>query len=262
MGDRWNRIPDGIEPIVGYRAWYYSIDQRGARLHPLFQSWSGVRSRASDWEGASWGWVMATCSHDARSWHVAPEEQCTCGFYAISTLQPVAEHVAWLDVTRPFGPGCTSGVILGRVELAGKIIEHEWGYRAERARIVEFIPLAGTERSVMILAARLGVPIAEPVDMPSVQDRFGALARHPQGTPPRFRDYVKEHRWLAATFLVGLVVVVIQPAMITTVTLFALLFADRLDRSVAPGQTPKPPPNRPSGAPPPRLPRGSPPPAA
>jgi len=136
------------------------------------------------------------------------------------------------------------------VELAGKIIEHEWGYRAERARIVEFIPLAGTERSVMILAARLGVPIAEPVDMLSVQDRFGALARHPQGTPPRFRDYVKEHRWLAATFLVGLVVVAIQPAMITTVTLFALLFADRLDRSVAPGQTPKPPPNRPSGAPP------------
>ena len=260
MGDRWNRIPDGIEPIVGYRAWYYSIDQRGARLHPLIQRGSGVAAGISDWDGASWWWVTATCSRGAASWHVAPEEDCTCGFYAMSTLPPVVSACGFR--TTEIGPGDTSGVVLGRVELAGKIIEHEWGYRAERARIVEFIPLAGTERSVMILAARLGVPIAEPVDMLSVQDRFGALARHPQGTPPRFRDYVKEHRWPAATFLVGLVVVAIQPAMITTVTLFALLFADRLDRSVAPRQTPKPPPNRPSGAPPPRLPRGSPPPAA
>jgi hypothetical protein len=118
MDDRWNRVPDGIDPIVGYRAWYYTIGQRGARLHPLIQRGSGVPAGVSDWDGASWGWVTATCSRGAASWHVAPEENCTCGFYAMSTLPPVVSACGFR--TAEIGPGDTSGVVLGRVELAGK----------------------------------------------------------------------------------------------------------------------------------------------
>jgi hypothetical protein len=259
MDDRWNRIPDGIDPIVGYRAWYYTIGQRGAQLHPLTRR-SAAAPGAGDWDGASWGWVTATCARDTASWHVAPEEDCTCGFYAMSTLPPVVSGCGFR--TGEVEPGATSGVVLGRVELAGKIIEHDRGYRAERARIAELIPFRGTEQSVMILAARLGVPIAEPVDMPSMQDGFGGFPGQPQGGPPRLRDYVEEHRWMAATILVGLVVVAIQPTTITTVVLFALLFADKLDRRVAPRQAPTPSPNRSRPTPPHRLPGGSLPPAA
>jgi hypothetical protein len=258
MDDRWNRIPDGIDPIVGYRAWYYTIGQRGARLHPLVRRGSGSPTGIGDWDGASWSWVTATCSHVAASWHVAPEEDCTCGFYAMSTLPPVVSGCGFRTVE--IGSGSTSGVVLGRVELAGKIIEHEWGYRAERARIAELIPFRGTEQSVMILAARLGLSIAEPVDVPSVQDEFAGLARHPRAGPPRFRDYVEEHRWMAATILVGLVVVAMQPTTITTVVLFALLYARKFDHSVAPRQAPTPFPNRARPTlPPPSLPNGSPP---
>jgi hypothetical protein len=118
MDDRWNRVPDGIDPIVGYRAWYYTIGQRGARLHPLIQRGSEVPAGVSDWDGASWGWVTTTCSRGAASWHVAPEENCTCGFYAMSTLPPVVSACGFR--TAEIGPGDTSGVVLGRVELAGK----------------------------------------------------------------------------------------------------------------------------------------------
>ena len=263
MDGRWNRIPDGIDPIVGYRAWYYEIGQREARLHPITQG-SGVGPKAGAWDGASWGWVTAMCSLvGPASWHVAPMEDCSCGFYAMRELQPVVQDAAQLHVWRNLGLGSTTGVVLGRVELAGKIIEHDRGYRAERARIAELIPFRGTGQSVIILAGRLGLPISEPVDMASMHERLGGSPGQPQETAPRFRDYLWEHRWMTGTLLVGLVVVALAPAMITTVTLFGVLFANKLDQGVVSGETHKPSPNLASPTPPPPwLPRGSSPPAA
>jgi hypothetical protein len=55
-------------------------------------------------------------------------------------------------------------VVLGRVLLSGKVIEHDFGYRAERARIAELIPFRSTERSIMVLADRLGVGMAPAVE--------------------------------------------------------------------------------------------------
>jgi hypothetical protein len=179
----------------------------------------------------------------------------------MSTLPPVVSACGFK--TAQIGTGSTSGVVMGRVELAGKIIEHERGYRAERARIAELIPFRGTEQSVMILAARLGLPISEPVDIPSMHERLGGLPGQSQGTAPRFRDYLWEHRWMTGTLLVGFVVVALAPSMITTVTLFTLLFANTLDQRVVSGEAHKPSPNPASPTPPPPwLPRGSSPPAA
>ena len=52
------------------------------------------------------------------------------------------------------------GVVLGRVQLAGKVIECTLGYRAERARISELISIPGDRRSAAELALRLGLPLA------------------------------------------------------------------------------------------------------
>jgi hypothetical protein len=254
MDDPWNRVPDGIDPIVGYRAWYYTIGQRGARLHPLVQRGSGSPTGVGDWDGASWSWVTATCSHVAASWHVAPEEDCTCGFYAMSTLPPVVPGCGFR--TAEIGPGSTSGVVLGRVELAGKIIEHEWGYRAERARIVELIPFRGTERSVMILSARLGLPVSEPVDMPS---RVRTL---PPPTGSRFRDLMNQvGTTLGFSLFAFIVVAAIQPPLLKIVVWLAFMFVGLRDRGST-GTGPTPPLNRGRATPPPLLPRGSSPPSA
>src|SRR6266550_7857770 len=253
MDGQWNRIPDGIDPIVGYRAWYYEIGKREARLHPITQR-SGVGPRAGAWDGASWWWVKATCSRGAASWHVAPEEECTCGFYAMSTLPPVVSACGYR--TAKIGPGDTSGVVLGRVELAGKIIEHEWGYRAERARIAELIPFRGTERSVMILAARLGLPISEPVDMPS-----GDLTLPPpKGF--RFRDLMNQVGMTMGSLLFAFIVAAaIQPPALKIVVWLTFMFVGERDRGSA-RTGPTPSLNRAGAAPPPSLPRGSSPPAA
>jgi hypothetical protein len=72
-------------------------------------------------------------------------------------------------------------IVLGRAELAGKVIEHEYGYRAERARIVQLIPIRGSQRLVRILALRLDVPVGRPITLrwPNVAPPAPARQRHP-----------------------------------------------------------------------------------
>jgi hypothetical protein len=176
--DRPDRVPDAIEPFIGYRAWYFAVDRHSASLLPL-----GNRDQAnsSAWDEASHRWVSAACllqsaamSDSARDrleaifaklgrrppdfvlnrlllldWplHGIPNEGCSCGFYAMKDLGSVQEPDGY-------------DVILGRVELAGKVIECTSGYRAERARINQLIPIHGRERRAKRVAKHLGLPLA------------------------------------------------------------------------------------------------------
>lgn len=165
--ERPDRVPDAIEPLIGYRAWYVS----GASLLPI-----GHRDPAattSPWDGANRHWVSATCSFGTpepvtdsmrkrlehiyaklglpfESFpdgpHAVPGEDCGCGFYAMKELSSM------LGLSAP-------GVVLGRVELAGKVIECTLGYRAERARIAALIPIGGNDRTVKRLEQSLGLPL-------------------------------------------------------------------------------------------------------
>src|SRR5215211_574550 len=174
-------VPDGIEPIVGYRAWLYSLGSRQAQLYSLNSAREG--EFGGGWDGAGPSWVVACCrGGDPDPEHVAPEDDCTCGFYAVKRLRQLLDGkvISWIH----FVPGMSElfhateipaveaeiayGMVLGRVELAGKIIEHKRGYRAERARIAELIPVRGTERTAIRLAARLGVPIGPAIAPPTI----------------------------------------------------------------------------------------------
>jgi hypothetical protein len=53
-----------------------------------------------------------------------------------------------------------AGYIYGRVQLAGKVIEHELGYRAELARVMEFLPVKGQERAAEALATVYGARVS------------------------------------------------------------------------------------------------------
>jgi hypothetical protein len=166
--DRPDRVPDSIEPLVGYRAWHVA----GASLLPISHRDPAVTT--SPWDGANRHWVSATCSFETpdpmtdsmrkrlrhiyaklglpfESFpdvpHTVPGECCSCGFYAMKELSSM------LGFSAP-------GVVLGRVELAGKVIECTMGYRAERARIIELLSIAGDRRSAAELALRLGLPLA------------------------------------------------------------------------------------------------------
>jgi hypothetical protein len=167
MDDPRTPVPDGITPLTGYRLWKVQEREGEIVLGP-------VSSGSDDWAGAAQGWVSSTCPGFSEVWvspsgelrwpdpHGAPDETCTCGFYAMKELTP--ELVLWAASPRGEVPGSADRMILGRVELAGKVIEHEFGYRAERARIVELTPIWGEEIQIRGLAERIGVPTGRPVD--------------------------------------------------------------------------------------------------
>lgn len=64
-------------------------------------------------------WKTSTMVASCQVGHRRPEWQCNCGIYALKD------------------PSKVDGVVVGRVALEGIVIEHEDGYRAERARILE-----------------------------------------------------------------------------------------------------------------------------
>jgi hypothetical protein len=167
MDDPSPRIPDAIEPIAAYRAWFYSIEGRTAQLYPL--AGPPVSSLGNAWEGAGTTWVTASCTRFGSAAHEVPSEGCTCGFYSLKELELVVEHAAIFHHMGVMGPG-PGRVVLGRILLSGKVIEHDLGYRAERARIAELIPFRGTERSIMVLAHRLGVGMAPAVEPGSQEE--------------------------------------------------------------------------------------------
>jgi hypothetical protein len=162
--ERWphSSIPDGISPIVGYRLWTYTISPGRVNLHSQ-NCGSNLPTSVCPWEMVGTQWRVASCLRGEE--HLVPDENCSCGFYAMRELP-------WLLAQAPVPasalgiPGLDDGdegSVLGRVELAGKVIEHEYGYRAERGRIAEFIPFQGSEEDVARLATEWGLPMRDPV---------------------------------------------------------------------------------------------------
>jgi hypothetical protein len=173
------RIPDGIEPISAYRVWFYTMAR--PRLHPLGAV--GHLTGSSPWDGAGSAWVVATCRRPTNHREV-PDEACTCGFYSAKTIPSLWRCVPVVDL-RLDTPGC--GWIVGRIQLAGKIIEHDDGYRSERARIAELHPCRDRYRSGRRLAMLLGVPLGEPLPAAS----WGFPPRDPSSIRLRVREWVQ-----------------------------------------------------------------------
>ena len=111
--------------------------------------------------------------------HIAPDERCTCGFYAFKDLAP--ELVALLEHVPDFGPEPDTRIVIGRVELAGKVIEHDLGYRAGGARIAALIPVEGDTFSREVSRVT-GIPLDPGIERPrtpgtsSVSSRLDAMS--------------------------------------------------------------------------------------
>jgi hypothetical protein len=174
---RRSRIPDGISPIPAFRAWSFTFDDLAGTLHPL----GGAGDGDSAWLGAAARWVTASCGwwrNEDHSIHErVPVEDCSCGFYSVK----------WLSTLRQMFPYGGSNLVLGRILLAGKVIEFEWGYRAELARIIELLPWRGTESDVERLAACVGAPMGRTVD----PLRLGPPDRDPSSPRRPLRGWVR-----------------------------------------------------------------------
>lgn len=86
---------------------------------------------------------MGTGGEDQRilaDSHRAPAKGCICGIYALSEMPGPGQ-------TRPW----PKTAILGRVDLWGKIVEGELGYRAEFAQAVSLIARPRSKRAMMLI---------------------------------------------------------------------------------------------------------------
>jgi hypothetical protein len=147
--------PDLIEPLVGYRSWMYELLPDGVRLHSLASS-----RDAYPWTGASRRWVTASCiavPDDVE--HAAPQEGCTCGFYSWKKQACLGDLRSCLSADGDL----SVGMVHGRVELAGKVIEHKGGYRAEQARIAELIAAPDDARGTILVGSLLHLPVVAPI---------------------------------------------------------------------------------------------------
>jgi hypothetical protein len=116
-----------ILPIVGYRAWVlregklssYAVDNFWIPKQAN-EAQCGGYERVKFWGPRSLRSGPKLIPHAS---HLAPLAECGCGFYALKTL-PYLE--AWLEHGEP-------NIVVGEVHLWGKIVDCQYGYRAQYA---------------------------------------------------------------------------------------------------------------------------------
>jgi hypothetical protein len=109
------RVPDAIEPAVGYRVWEVKSD---GLLYSV--------SHVTLWQPGMPFEAFCPKQHDV------PDVQCSCGCYAAATFNRLFD----MGYTRSSGIFSVSGdrvTIAGQVSLWGDIIPGQYGWRAQFA---------------------------------------------------------------------------------------------------------------------------------
>jgi hypothetical protein len=115
------------EPIEAWRIW--RVGAGGTLESPIYgDEWPALDAFAAD------------CPQ-----HPRPELECGCGVYAVATREQAVEWAEWARSALPYP------IVLGRVQLWGRVFPHLIGYRAEHAYPYELELLEPDE----VLARRL-----------------------------------------------------------------------------------------------------------
>jgi hypothetical protein len=141
-------------PVYGWRYWHPTPNAQLAVKNPYMYTyndqtlwndsgyllpfgfvWSGVAGHCWDSPEKTAACNFPICKTPFQEGN-APHPNGTCGIYAYKTSftdGQVADIAKWHS-----GTGLA---LIGLVEMTGRIIEHEWGYRAEKVKCVAaFVP--------------------------------------------------------------------------------------------------------------------------
>jgi hypothetical protein len=147
--------PGDGNPLVGFRAWRATADHE---LRPL-----------AYYSLAAWNdgpWATAVCRHGAAGEtdergapiaHDAPDWSCSCGIHAY--------YEPW------WGPLGRRGLIYGAILAWGRIVEHERGFRAERAQIIAL----AEGPNVRAVAERYDVPVLTDTELVQYAGWWGEM---------------------------------------------------------------------------------------
>ena len=143
--------PDIGEPILGWRCWRLRIDPETEAFEPVLESCV---------YGDPWPERQAITAHCPE--HALPDPDCGCGIYAVTSREAALEWAGWAQSALP------NPIVLGRVQLLGRVLRHSAGYRAAHAYPYEIEVLLSEEvgaadgrRLERLLQAAYLVDIAE-----------------------------------------------------------------------------------------------------
>jgi hypothetical protein len=114
------------EPILAWRCWRLHIDPDAHVVRPVLESCV---------YGEPWPERQAFVS--TCPVHELPEPGCGCGIHAVTSREAALEWAGWAQSALP------NPIVLGRVQLWGRVLPHSGGYRAQLAYPYELGVLAG-----------------------------------------------------------------------------------------------------------------------
>ena len=139
------------EPILAWRCWRLRIDPDTEAFQPVLESCV---------YGEQWPERTAFAASCPK--HEQPEPDCGCGIYAVKTRPAALEWADWAKNALP------NPIVLGKVQLWGRVLLHTSGYRAELAYpyelgvlISEEVEVADARRLERLLQAAYLVDITD-----------------------------------------------------------------------------------------------------
>ena len=139
------------EPILAWRSWRLRIDPETEGVETVLESCV---------YGDPWPERQALAAYCPE--HAQPEPSCGCGIYAVTTREAALEWAGWAQAAVP------NPIVLGRVQLWGRVLPHSAGYRAQLAYpyelgvlLSEKVGLADARRLERLLQAAYLVDISE-----------------------------------------------------------------------------------------------------
>lgn len=124
-----------VEPIVACRL--FQLKGPAALCSVSFSSYIwGAGINVADCRAATpqiYSYTLTLGANRSSTPHTAPDFHCTCGLHAFKNVEYLSKGYL-INARASF-----VAYVLGEVELTGRVIEHEYGYRAEKAQIMKLI---------------------------------------------------------------------------------------------------------------------------
>lgn len=149
-------IPDGINPLVGYRGWMHKDGKLYSCYREVEWPQTGTVTSECIHPNIAFNLYLASERENARpkrkfSAHLAPDINCSCGVYALSEYPSQRESLPW--PSQAF-----TGVMLGW----GHTVMGTKGFRAEYAKIVALVARPRSPRltrTIEELSSNYAIPI-------------------------------------------------------------------------------------------------------
>lgn len=155
--------PDTIVPLIGIRAWKAKHNgQHQLRLSSVYKEtlWPINRKKMASCIEPFPNWVQSpdgiwllnqTAIHDP---HDAPDEDCSCGIYAVNSTDYSDNLTAWPDST-----------YIGLVFIWGKVLEGQKGFRGQFARPAALFKEDKKKAMIQRLAKIYRIPVVDDLDV-------------------------------------------------------------------------------------------------